>query len=244
MTLTDNMGNIEAATIPLTIYTAGVGLHGDLGLPPPWRPATEELPLVVYGGSSSNGLFALKLARLSGIHPLITIAGGGADIIKEGNYADVIIDYRNESDISGAIKKALNGKPLKYAYDAIAEHGSTEHIAKAMQDGGLITGVLPIKNKNLPNNVQYNFTYVGSVHGTYEGQVKDDVFKRNSLYALVLSRYITRALEEGDLKGHPYEVAKGGLNAIVEKLLDLKNGKVRAKKIVARIDETEGVKKS
>lgn len=216
--------------------TAGVGVHGQLALPTPWHPATEEVPFLVYGGSSSNGLFALKLARASGISPIITIAGSAADLIKEGNYADHIIDYRSEKDIPGAILKALNGKQLHHAYDSICEHGSTVAISKAMTNGGSIAGILPVKDE-LANGVKFKWNYVGSVHHDY-GMVLKEVVKRDQVYGYVLSRWVTRALADGTLHAHPFELKDGGLNGIAAGLADLKAGKVKAKKLVYKVADT------
>jgi NADPH2:quinone reductase len=45
----------DAATLPLAAMTSAIGLHQRLGLPTPWSPAKEEIPLVVYGGASAVG---------------------------------------------------------------------------------------------------------------------------------------------------------------------------------------------
>lgn len=55
--------------------TAAIGLYLRLGLPEPWRPATQDLPLVVYGAASAVGSYVIQLAQRSNIHPLICVAG-------------------------------------------------------------------------------------------------------------------------------------------------------------------------
>jgi len=40
--------------------TAALGLFQELDLPTPLHPATEKIPVVIYGGSSAVGAFALK----------------------------------------------------------------------------------------------------------------------------------------------------------------------------------------
>jgi NADPH2:quinone reductase len=45
----------DAASLPLAAMTSAIGLHQRLGLPTPWSPAKEEIPLVVYGGASAVG---------------------------------------------------------------------------------------------------------------------------------------------------------------------------------------------
>ena len=91
--------------------TAAVGLYQRLGLPEPWNATTTQTPLIVYGASGAVGAYAVKLAQLSNIHPIIAVAGRGQRFV-EGlitpNKGDTFIDYRNgdEAVVSG-IKAAL-----------------------------------------------------------------------------------------------------------------------------------------
>jgi NADPH2:quinone reductase len=91
--------------------TAAVGLYQRLGLPEPWNATTTPTPLIVYGASGAVGAYAIKLAQLSNIHPIIAVAGRGHKFVEElitRSKGDAIVDYRNgdESVVSG-IKEAL-----------------------------------------------------------------------------------------------------------------------------------------
>ena len=108
----------EAATLPLAVLTAAVGLYEtrNLGLNNPWDPAIKETPLVVYGGASAVGAYAIQLAKKSNIHPIITVAGRGIPFVEgmiDRSKGDTIVDYRDgdEAVVEG-IKKALGGKKL------------------------------------------------------------------------------------------------------------------------------------
>ncbi|KAK9487558.1 hypothetical protein V1527DRAFT_459860 [Lipomyces starkeyi] len=71
----------EASTVPLASLTAAYGHWEVLCLPTPWRPApTEEIPLLVYGASTSVGIFDIKLA---GIGPIIGVAGSCSRVVLE-----------------------------------------------------------------------------------------------------------------------------------------------------------------
>lgn len=80
-----NLSFDEAATIPLTMATAALGLYnkriepyGGCGLYPPWeeggRGKYARQPLFVTGGSSSLGQHVIQFAKLSGFSPIITTA--------------------------------------------------------------------------------------------------------------------------------------------------------------------------
>lgn len=65
----------------------------------------------------------------------------------------------------------------------------------------------------------------------------------NQEFAYVMFRFLGRGMQEGWFKGMPYEVVPGGLAGVEEGLRRLKEGKVSAKKLLFRIDETEGVER-
>jgi len=225
----------EAATIPLAVMTAAIGLHVRLGLPEPWLATKSPIPLVVYGGSSAVGAFALKLAAHANIHPLIAVAGAGSSYVEtliDRSKGDTIIDYRKGDDaVVSGIKEALKGQKLSYAFDAVSEKGSYINISKVLDPHGSITLVLPGKEyPEIPKTAKQSLTSVGSAHGAD----KD--------FAFIYFRFLARGLQEGWFKGHPPEVRPGGLGGIEQALKDLKEGKASAVKYVFRIAETKGVK--
>jgi NADPH2:quinone reductase len=226
----------EAAAIPLAAATAAVGLYLRLGLPQPFTPVTESLPLVVDGAASAVGAYAVQLAKRSNIHPLICIAGRGIPFVEtlvDKSKGDVIIDYRKGDDaVVQGIRLAIpSGEKLMYAFDAVSEKGSSLNICKVLSRGGKITTVLPFEG-TVPEGIQQGMTNVGSVH-----QDATD-------FGFAWFRMFGRGLQEGWFKGHPQEVVPGGLGGIQQALTDLKEGKASAVKYVFRIADTEGISKS
>ncbi|KAF2095565.1 zinc-binding oxidoreductase-like protein ToxD [Rhizodiscina lignyota] len=228
----------EAAAIPLAALTAAVGLYQRMGLPLPWKPATESIPLVIYGAASAVGTYTIQFAVKSNIHPLICVAGRGIAHVEQfidKSKGDCIIDYRDGDD---AVVKGLQdavaktGKKLMYAYDAVSEKGSYVNICKVLDpNGGKITVVLPGKKyEEIPKSVEFSMTAVGSVHA------------EDSDFGNVFSKYIGRALGQGWFKAQPQEVVPGGLGGVEQALKNLKEGKASAVKYVFRIADTEGVK--
>ena len=245
--------NIEAATIPLAAMTAALGLYQELRLPLPWLPATKPTPLIVYGGSSGVGAFAIKLARLSNIHPIIAVAGSGKPLVEnliDRSKGDAILDYREGDDaLVSNIRAAAQGHKIEHAYDAISDHNSYINIGKVLdpQAPGAITTVLPGKNyEGFPTSLKLTKTYVGTVHSgvnpfkknaTQVGTVGDKQF------GAAFYRFFGQGLQERFFSGHPVQIVKGGLTGIEGALNDLKAGKVSSYKNVIRIADTPGVGK-
>ncbi|KAH7066376.1 chaperonin 10-like protein [Paraphoma chrysanthemicola] len=229
-----NISFEQASTIPLAAMTAAIGLHLRLGLPEPWRPATEPTPLVVYGGAAAVGAYVIQLARLANIHPIIAVAGRGEKFVEgliDRSKGDAIVDYRkgDEAVVQG-IKDALKGAKLHYAYDATSEHNSYTNIVQVLEPRGHLTLVLPGKKyEGIPESVRKTITSVGEAH------------KGDKDFAYLYFRYLARGLAEGFFKPHPHEVIKGGLEGVEEGLRNLMEGKASGVKYVFRIGETSGV---
>ncbi|GES58886.1 GroES-like protein [Aspergillus terreus] len=234
-----NISFEEAATIPLAAMTSAVALYQHLRLPVPWQPASSPLPLVIYGGASAIGAYAIQLARRSNIHPIIAVAGRGIPFVEgllDRSKGDAVIDYRQGDDavISGirAALAAVGQDEVKVAYDAVSEKGSYVNLSRVIAPGGKIALVLPAKKyPEIPDTVQQETLSVGEVHGTPTDQDFGHVF----------FRLIEKGLRDGWFKPHPHVVVPGGLGGLQQALTDLKEGKASAVKYVVRIAETEGV---
>lgn len=218
--------------MPLAALTAVVGLYQHLGVPQPWTPAKEATPLVIYGASSAVGIYAVQLALLANIHPLICVAGNAKTYVEsflDAAKGDVVIDYRDGDDaVVEGIKKAVASTkgPLR-AYDAVSEKGSFVNLAKGLGEGATINVILPVKEEEAPKDVTIARCMVGDVHN----EAKD--------LGYVYMRYFAKGLREGWFKGQRQEVVPGGLNGVQQGLENLKAGKASAIKYVFRIEETK-----
>ncbi|KAL2811974.1 hypothetical protein BJX63DRAFT_397762 [Aspergillus granulosus] len=226
------------ATLPLASMTAALTLFQNLDLPLPWNPAKTEIPVLIYGGASAVGAYALKFAKLSGLSPIITVAENGIGFVKSLNAADHIIDYRNGRVVE-AVPKVLNGKKLRHAFDAISYKRSYENIMAVLQSsgGGQIDMVDPPSDNSANSNrdswvwpagIKFTRTFVSSAYGTPHKYRDDREAEGDCEFAYVFYRYISLLLAEGKLQPHPFEVQPNGLESVADGIKLLYDRKVSA----------------
>ena len=242
-----NVSFEEAATIPVSALTAAVALYLDMKLPAPYNlsnPAAEssgkKMPILIYGVTSSVGAFAAKFARLSGLSPIIGVAGRAGEFAK--TLADYVVDYRNGEDaLVAAVEEVLAkeglGNKLHYVFDAISEDGSLEATLRLIDPNtGTVSTVLP---PNLFAKDKKNFKYPPGVKAI--NSVLPFIQSTHKDFGYLWSRYLGRLLEDGRLKAHPYEVIPGGLNGVLTGLKNLRDGKASGVKYVYRIEDTKEI---
>ncbi|KAH8121739.1 hypothetical protein LI328DRAFT_157932 [Trichoderma asperelloides] len=100
-------------------------MYRRLPFPSPWSPSDKPLPSLLYGAASAVGAYVLKLAVLSNIHPVITVAGQVLHFVETligQSRGDTVIDHRQGNDtLVEAIKAALGGQKLEFPFDAVSE---------------------------------------------------------------------------------------------------------------------------
>ena len=255
------MISTEAATIPLAAMTAAVGLYCTLGLPEPWKPLHVSTPLVIYGASGAVGSFAIQLAQLSNIHPIIAVAGKAREHVEkliDKSKGDRICDYRNGDDsVVAEMREALvaNGcDDTQYALDCMSEKakGSYPNILKVLAPRGQICLIQNYDPKDFPETTTHTRATVRWVHqeiNTYAGlssgpevihSLTDSVTGCRD-FGYIMYRFFGRALEKGFLKAHPHKVVVGGLSGIQHALSDLKSGQASGVKYVFQIADTQGL---
>ncbi|KAI7215069.1 hypothetical protein KC365_g13698 [Hortaea werneckii] len=246
MHLPDRISDEEAATLPLAIFTAAVGLYRNLQLPAPWdrsdaHAGRPKIPLVVNGAGSAVGSFAIKLAKLNPlVGPIIATAGSSVEHVQALG-VDAIVNYRSKT-VAEDVKTAAGGLPINHFFDAANSAASVKYACEILQpDTGRYTSTLPVAphpyydpegkmEKELKSvNVWYKQIWVG-----------DDGKKAGgSTFGAVMSKVIERALADGTLSGHPYQVVENGLEGIGAALVELRDRKQGGnRKFVTRIAET------
>lgn len=133
----------EAAVIPLPFGTAVQAMFQRLDLPEPSKPAKSTFPLLINGGTSSVGKYAIQLGKMAGAFVVATGSKRNHELLLELG-ADKAVDY-NDSDWPEQVRKVTHDG-LEHALDCIAENGTPEAIAKSLSPtkGGHIVTLLPI----------------------------------------------------------------------------------------------------
>jgi hypothetical protein len=206
-------------------------------------------PFSSFSLTAVQGAYAIKLAQLSNIHPIIAVAGRAQDFVEkliDRSKGDAVVDYRNgDSAVVSGIQHALKKtgtKEVKYAFDAISEHNSFQNISQVLaKQGSKITLVLPGKDYSaIPDYIEKSTTTVGSVHmNPPEDKVKAGIKIGGREFGYVFFRLFSRGLQEGWFTAHPHEVIPGGLNGIERGLSNLKGGVNSATKYVFKIEDTK-----
>jgi NADPH2:quinone reductase len=246
----ESMSFEEAATIPLTMYTASVGLFRNLRIPMPFERSDEKTKiekkaLIINGASSAVGAFALKLARLNpSISPIIATAGSAAAFVKELGGADVILDYRSPTIVQ-ELETALGGPGSKvpYVFDAANSEASVNYLTAVLAPDGRYTCTTGVAGGIYGPSTQkptlekwggyWEQIWVGSVH--------DDTPAGGILFGGVMSRIVQSLLFQGKFQGHPLEIVEGGLNGVEAALIKLRDRKSGNTKFVTRIADTKGI---
>lgn len=234
--LPPNISFEAGAGLPLSSMTAAIALYQALQLPLPTVPGKKDFPLLIYGGATAVGAFALQLAKLSNVGPIITVAGSGIDFVKSLNAADHIIDYRH-GNVAQAIIDALGGKKLRHALDAVSSRGSHKPITEVLvASGGGEINMLdpPDSDWKWPEGVKFTRTFVASAYGQKHAHITQEQADSDGEFGYLFYRYMTYLLAEGKFKPHPHEVLPNGLDGVVDGLQRLFEGTVSAKKLVVR----------
>ncbi|KAL0477629.1 zinc-binding alcohol dehydrogenase domain-containing protein [Acrasis kona] len=210
----------SASTIGLAISTAVHGLYYSNYLNIP-RPSADSKPLgqtiLIWGGASSVGSYAIQLASQSGLK-VVTTASKKHNEYLTSLGASAVLDYSSPTVVEDLKKLG----PYEYAFDAIAEHGTTKKIAEILQPKGAKVAVTLDVSDELPENVKAS--RVGAAYVLDGGEINNWLFKE----------YIPNALKNGKLIPNVVQLESGGIEGIQAALDSFADKGVSGKKIVLR----------
>jgi NADPH2:quinone reductase len=121
----DSITDDEAVTLPTNIIAPLVGLfdgQNGLDIPAPWSEAAKSFDyrstaVLIIGGGSSCGKFAVQLAKLSGVGTIVVV-GGSEQELKSFGATDVLDRHGGDEAVLERIRKVV-GDDLTRVFDAV-----------------------------------------------------------------------------------------------------------------------------
>ncbi|KAG8157349.1 hypothetical protein KVR01_012733 [Diaporthe batatas] len=224
----------EAATVPLAAATAWLALFSKDSLYIPRSPG-KELAVLIWGGSSCVGQFAVQISAMHGFKVITTCSEHNFDLVKSLG-AHHVFNYR-DSDV---VKKVRDVAPdLEYVFDTIGNSDSSTLASQGIKEsGGRLCTVRPGKVNTESVSKQTTVTDVL----VWTAFLKDHRYKSffwpanqsdHDLTSELFER-LPEWLESGKIRPSTAKVLKG-LDAVVEGFQEHRDGKISAYKIVYEI---------
>ncbi|KIK41719.1 hypothetical protein CY34DRAFT_805735 [Suillus luteus UH-Slu-Lm8-n1] len=223
----------SAATVPLGLDTALVGLYGEqlgAGITPPWTKSLGEskTPIVVFGGSSSVGAYAIQLARLSGFYPIIATASpSNEDLVRDYGATHFFDRNLSGKQLMAAISKVTDS-PIGLVYDAISLPETQLAAWELLANNGTLVVTLSPSVKEDEGKGRKVVATFANPHIPQNDELC------NSSWAMV-----EKWLSEGTIRPNKHEVLPNGLEGIVGGLERMRLGQVSGTKLVAHPQETQ-----
>ncbi|KAI0205321.1 zinc-binding dehydrogenase [Astrocystis sublimbata] len=238
----DSVSLKDASTISLAFATAVQAMFQRLDLPEPSKPATTALPVLINGGTTSVGLYAVQLAKLAGLYVIATASEENHNLLTELG-VDAVVDYKDAAWPQKV--RELSHNNLQHAFDCVSEMETTAAVAHAMSptQGGHVLCILPRTTAELPSDiakVKVESTIVYTVfenplelgdkpYDNWGGPTPQDR-KFWEKYLGILPELVA----SGKIKPNPSR-QMGGLDAIIEGFKLQREGKVRAEKLIYKV---------
>lgn len=239
----------EAAGVWLTTMAVVTGFYSHEGhhLTPPWEKGGDSIgrgkAIVIIGGASSVGQYAIQMARLSGFDRIITNASRKNHDLLKSLGAHVVLD-RSDSTPE-AFVKAMGELPLEFVFDSISAPPTqklgvqTIQTAKTTNENTpLVTVHIVVPDKPDPEAKKLGESQEPKIEIRQVLGIGSDSHLRplSEPLARLLSGedgYIGRGL----FKPNRPHVVSGGLDKI-EDALDINKRGVSGEKVVIRVAES------
>ncbi|OAX42517.1 GroES-like protein [Rhizopogon vinicolor AM-OR11-026] len=230
----ENISFDQAASVQVAIIPFIVGLYAQqpegLAHLAPWEEGGKDKyagrPIVIMGGTSSLGQYAIQLARLSGFSPIITTASlHNAGLLSSLGATHVLDRRLSTAALKDAVAK-ITSAPITLAFDAISLLDTQQSALDILTGGGtlIIVSARMVESKG-------DGKVIHTVFGSFHPLPNREMGKR-------FMPVLTQWLAEGTIKLSTVEVIPGGLNGVPSGLKRLKNNLVSGRKLVVHPWET------
>lgn len=167
-------------TLPNNVVTVFHSVTKDLGLPLPWprpqapSPSHANSPILIWGGASSCGQYALQILRHWGYSNLLTTASPAhhANLLSLG--ASQVFDYRDPEAVKHILEAVEEQTPaIPFILDCIgSKSGSLAQIAQIAQKGAIVAVLLPVILKDATEQDAPEYAMDVEAHAQWEEGVQ------------------------------------------------------------------------
>ncbi|KAF4446624.1 hypothetical protein F53441_9755 [Fusarium austroafricanum] len=254
----ENISYQEAVTVSVNLVTVFHTATADLKLGLPWpvpegyTPEQADDPILIWGASSSVGIYALQVFRHWGFKNLLAVASEKQHEYLRSIGATETFDYRKGGVVDDILKFiSKRSEPrLPYIIDCIGSlDGTLKPLTKIAQQGSTVAVMLPVILKDATEEDEPE--YEMEVSKVLAGQWADGVEVRGVRTHFYLSNELLKEkaqpemvptlLKDGAVAPNRYRVVEGS-SAVerAQKALDiLRNKGVSGERLVWRITEDE-----
>ncbi|KAL0941988.1 Zinc-type alcohol dehydrogenase-like protein C2E1P3.01-like protein 4 [Colletotrichum truncatum] len=225
----------EAATLPLASMTSWLALFSKDCLAIP-RDSGHDTSILIWGGSSSVGLYAIQIAALHGFKVFTTCSPRHFDLVKYLG-AKHVYDYHDENVVD-LIKKAAPG--LRYVFDTIGNKTSSGLGSQVIDEsGGRLCTVRPGKANTEDVTKQTTVTDVlvwtaflkEHRYGSFHWPAHEDDHRLGAEFFEKLPAWV----EEGKIKPNKPTIIPGGLDGVSKGFQIYRDGTISGTKLVYRL---------
>lgn len=235
----DGMSWEDACTAGVGFTTIGQSLYQNLRLRFPGQPSGADTPgtILIHGGSTATGTLAIQCAKLSGMEVITTCSQSNFDAVKELG-ADVVFDYTKPH--AAAEIRTYTKDSLRLCFDTIAMAASALFCAAALtsKSGAHYHTLQELRcpRRDVRSTVSMAYTTVGEPY--LMGPQKVPARPNDAKHHKVWQPIFQDLLNQRKIKTHPVSKQPYGLKGVLNGLELLRENKVRAQKLVYRVDET------
>lgn len=227
----------DAAQLGVAPLTALRVLYDVLKLPEPLGGASASrvpIPVLISGGATSVGLYAIQFAKLSGLYVVATASQRNFDLVRSLG-ADAVVDYADPAAAARQIREAAPN--LEHAVDCVGEDASHAIVAASLNGKGTIAQITlhPIPAEGVRTLSSIIFDVIGKDHDlplpfTASPELTETGRK--------LVRLLEDIVAKTNLRPNPALIQPLGLASVAEGFKYMSEGRVSAQKLIYRIADT------
>ncbi len=217
----------QAVTVPNNFVTAWQCAITDLGFELPWPKPDNYVPpqadawILIWGGSSSVGQFAIQILKYYGYKSILTTSSKAHHAKLKRYGAAHCFDYR-EGDVTEAIRAFVQQQStsgdttIKYIIDSIgSQTGSVQPISKIAQAGSIVAIMLPVIIRDAGDGVEPLYEMdvakcAECAEGVEVRGVRTHFYLENEfLKEKLQSEIMPKALEDGIIEPNDQVIVEG-----------------------------------